>query len=312
MSRTDRPTWSLDQMPDQSGRTVVVTGATGGLGENVALEFARRGADVVLTGRNREKLDALAADIRAEVPEARLDSLVADFTDLDSVRAAGAEAERLGTIDVLVNNAGIMASPYRRTVDGLEEQLATNHFGPFLFTGLLLPHLARSASARVVAVASNAHKMAPEPPLDDPYTKTGRHSRWLVYGQTKLANLLFTFELDRRLTEAGLPISALAAHPGYAATHLIATGQTGRSGGGVASVLNLVGRLTGQPATAGALPLLMAATADLPGSTYVGPSGPGEWRGRPRVVTAARAAYDPDAQRALWALSEQVTGIDYP
>lgn len=304
--------WDLDQMPDQTGRRVVVTGATGGLGENAALEFARRGADVVLAGRNRDKLDAVADDIRAEVPDAALDSLVVDFTDLAAVRKAATDAARFGTIDVLLNNAGIMASPYRRTVDGLEEQLATNHFGPFLFTGLLLPQLARSEAARVVAVASNAHKMAPRPPLGDPYTKTRRHSRWLVYGQTKLANLLFTFEFDRRLRAAGLPVEALAAHPGYAATHLIATGQTGRASGGLASLFNLAGRLTGQPAAAGALPLLMAATADLPSGTYVGPSGPGEWRGRPHVVTADRAAYDTDAQRALWELSEQVTGISYP
>lgn len=306
-------TWTLADLGDQSGRTVVVTGPTeGGLGHHTALELARRGARVVLAGRNPARLAATDAAIRREVPTAVLEQLLLDLADLSSVRRAAGHAAALGPLDALVNNAGVMAPRYRRTVDGLELQLATNHFGPFLLTGLLLPQLAAGRDARVVTVSSNMHKLARRAPLDDPRAQPARYRRWAVYSQTKLANLLFTHELDRRLRAAGLPVKALAAHPGFAGTHLVVNGQLGRPAGPVASILDAAVRAVSQSAHAGAWPTLMALGADLPGSTYLGPAGPGELSGAPRVVGCTALARDEASQRRLWELSEEVVGLRYP
>jgi len=305
--------WHLDDLPDQTGRTVLVTGCTvGGLGYHAALELARRGATVVLAGRSDDTLVEAEAAITTEVPDARVSRLSIDLADLSSVRRAAAHAAAVGPIHCLVNNAGVMATPESYTADGLELQLATNHFGPFLLTGLLLPQLVASGDGRVVAVSSQMHRVATRPPLDDPRRRHGSYRRWPAYGRSKLANLLFTFELDRRCREAGLPVKALAAHPGYAGTHLVANGRFGRSQGGVASILDAANRAVAQPAAAGALPLLMAAADDLPGSTYCGPGGVGEARGAPRLVGSSKLARDERAQRALWELSEQTVGLAYP
>ncbi|MCW2793923.1 MAG: short-chain dehydrogenase/reductase [Nocardioides sp.] len=305
--------WTPGDIPDQSARTVVVTGTTvGGLGHHTALELARRGARVVLAGRTESKLDETETSIRAEVPAAELERAVLDLSDLGSVGRGAARLAALGPVDVLVNNAGVMGTPYSRTADGLELQLATNHFGPFLLTGLLLPQLVASNAGRVVAVSSQFHRVARSAPLGDPLEKR-HYSRWPTYARTKLANLLFTYELDRRARRAGLPVRALAAHPGFAGTHLAANGQYGRSSGGVASILDAAIRaVSSQPADLGAWPSLMAVTADLPGATYVGPSGLGEMRGTPGIVTSSRLSHDEDAQRRLWELSERTTGISYP
>jgi NAD(P)-dependent dehydrogenase (short-subunit alcohol dehydrogenase family) len=305
-------TWTVADIPDLTGRTTLVTGTTlGGLGHHTALELARAGARVVLAGRRADRLEETATAITGEVPRARLERLVVDLADLGSVRRAGEEATRFGPVDVLVNNAGVMAVPLRRTVDGLESQMATNHFGPFLLTGLLLPQVT-AAGGRVVTLSSSMHKVARQAPLGDPRRQEGRYRRWRVYGESKLANLLFTFELDRRCRRAGLPVRALAAHPGFAGTHLVTNGQLGRSSGGAASILDAAVRAVSQSAAAGAWPTLMAATADLPGSTYVGPGGRGEASGPPRVVSPRRLAMDAEAQRRLWEISEEVTGITYP
>jgi NAD(P)-dependent dehydrogenase (short-subunit alcohol dehydrogenase family) len=305
--------WSLSHMDDQAGKTFLVTGCTlGGLGHYTALELARRGGRVVLTGRTPDKLTETEASIRSQVPHAELVQLQVDLADLGSVRKAAAHAASIGTIDVLVNNAGVMAPPYRRTVDGLEMQMATNHFGPFLLTGLLLPELVASSAGRVVTVSSQMHRTARRAPLGDPRTQERRYSKWPVYGETKLANLLFTFELDRRLREAELPVKALAAHPGFAGTHLAANGRFGRASGGVASILDAAIKAVAQPAHRGALPTLMAATADLPGATYCGPSGFHEYGGLPVVVGSSKLSRDEQSQRELWELSEQTTGVNYP
>ncbi|GAA1776361.1 oxidoreductase [Nocardioides hankookensis] len=312
MSRAER--WDPTHVPDQTGRTILVTGTTvGGLGHHTALELARHGARVVLTGRSPERITETEQAILAEVPAAALEKVELDLADLSSVRRAAAAAADLGPLDVLVNNAGVMGTPYHRTGDGLELQMATNHFGPFLLTGLLLPQLVASGHGRVVSVSSQMHRIARSAPLEDPRAQRGRYQRWPTYGRSKLANLLFAYELDRRLRRADLPVHALAAHPGFASTHLAANGQYGRSSGGIASILDGAIKLV-SPNTAeqGAWPTLMAATADLPGATYVGPDGMLEWGGRPRVTTSNKLSNDEDAQRRLWEISEQVTGIDYP
>ena len=312
MTRVDR--WTTADIPDLAGRTILVTGTTvGGLGHHTALELARRGARVVLTGRSAERVDATEQAILAEVATATLEKVELDLADLASVRRAAATVAGMGPLAALVNNAGVMGTPYHRTVDGFELQMATNHFGPFLLTGLLLPQLSASADARVVTVSSQMHRIARSAPLDDPRSPHGRYQRWPAYGRSKLANLLFTYELERRLRRAELPVKALAAHPGFAATHLAANGQYGRSSGGIASILDGAIRVV-SPNTAaeGAWPTLMATTADLPGATYVGPDGFMEWGGHPRVTTSNKLSHDETAQRRLWQLSEQAVGITYP
>ncbi|MFT3873225.1 MAG: oxidoreductase [Nocardioides sp.] len=307
-------TWQLDDIPDQTGRTILVTGCTiGGLGHQTSLELARRGAQVILAGRNEPRLRQTEAAIVDEVPTAELRRLVIDLADLASVRRA---VESVESLDVLVNNAGIMAPAYSRTVDGFESQLGTNHFGPFLLTGLLLPLLRTAGEAghdaRVVTVSSQMHRATRSAPLGDPRVEHGHYLRWPEYAQSKLANLLFTFELDRRLREADIPVRALAAHPGFAGTHLVANGQLGRTTGTVASILETTVKAVSQSPADGALPTLMAVTADLPGATYCGPSGLGEARGAPRIVGASSLAHDADAQRRLWELSEEAVGLSYP
>jgi NAD(P)-dependent dehydrogenase (short-subunit alcohol dehydrogenase family) len=313
VTRASADTWRLADIPDQAGRTVVVTGTTlGGLGHHTALELARRGARVVLAGRNPARLEETRDTIRGEVAAAALELLEVDLADLASVRRAGQEATAYGPINVLVNNAGVMGTARQVTSDGLDLQLATNHFGPFLLTGLLLPQLLASKDATVVTVSSSMHRVARSAPLGDPHHQSGRYARWRVYGQTKLANLLFTYELDRRARAKQLPLRALAAHPGFAGTHLAANGQYGRSAGGIATILDASIKAVSQPAAQGAWPLLMAATAELPGATYVGPGGLGELGGAPQVVTSTGVSHDQDAQRRLWELSEETTGIRYP
>ncbi len=304
--------WTTDDIGDLGGRTAVVTGPTlGGLGFHTALELARHGARVALAGRTPSKLDAAADAIGAEVPDASVDTLVLDLADLAAGRAAAEAAVELGPIHLLVNNAGIMGSPFHRTVDGLESQMATNHFGPFLLTGLLLDQLVASGEGRVVTLSSQMHRVARSAPLGDPRSRR-RYRRWMVYSQTKLANLLFTFELDRRLRRAGLPVIALAAHPGLAGTHLAVNGQLGSTEGRRAAILDAAVKAVSQTAAAGAWPVLMAATADLPGGTYVGPGGPGQASGRPRIVGTAPLARDEMAQRRLWETSEATVGLSWP
>lgn len=310
--RTATDAWQLADIPDQAGRTVVVTGTSvGGLGQFAALELARRGARVVLAGRNPTRLAETRDAIRREVPRAELERLEVDLASLASVRRAATKAAAYGPVDVLVNNAGVMGTARQTTEDGLDLQLATNHVGPFLLTGLLLPQLLASKDARVVTVSSTMHRTARRAPTDF-RSPSGAYRKWRVYGQSKLANLLFTHELDRRARAQDLPLKALAAHPGFAGTHLAANGQYGRSSGGIASILDATIRAVSQPAAHGAWPVLMAATADLPGATYVGPGGLGEMAGAPRVVGSTALAHDEAAARRLWELSEETAGIHYP
>jgi NAD(P)-dependent dehydrogenase (short-subunit alcohol dehydrogenase family) len=303
--------WSLLDMPDLTGTRALVTGATNGLGRRTAFELARSGAEVVVAARDPLRLEQLVTDLRLEVPDPVVHPMLVNLADLTSVRYAAVAAAAHGPLNLLVNNAGVMGAGYHRTVDGFELQLGTNHFGHFALTGLLLPRLLESGDARVVTVASQAHRLGRKAPLGDPRVQEGRYRRWHSYASSKLANLLFTFELDRRAHAAGLPLTAHAAHPGHTATRLMDadqdTGVRPPSGWVLAAAFGLLG----QPAELGALPTLMAATAELPPASYVGPRGFAELRGMPHVVRASERAQDAVAGRRLWELSEQATGISY-
>ena len=304
--------WSPQDVPDLTGRRALVTGVTSGLGEATVLELVGRRAEVVMAARNRDKLAATVAAVRHRRPDAVVQALHLDLADLTSVRQAAEEARSFGPLHLLVNNAGVMATPYQRTTDGFELQLGTNHLGPFALTGLLLPLLVESGDARVVTIASQAHRMARRAPLNDPRLPDGHYRRWQAYAGSKLANLLFTFELERRARAADLPLKALAAHPGYASTGLMGAGRIGESTKVRTRILTGAFAVAGQSPEMGALPTLMAATADLPGGTYVGPSGFAEMHGMPQVVGTRKLARDAGVARRLWEISEQATGVVYP
>jgi NAD(P)-dependent dehydrogenase (short-subunit alcohol dehydrogenase family) len=302
------PGWTAAEIPDQRGRVAVVTGANSGLGLIAARELARHGASVVMACRNVGKGETARAELSATVPNAELQVSALDLGDLASVRAfAGRIAAERDRVDVLVNNAGVMAPPRRLTTDGFESQLGTNHLGHFALTGLLLGGLHAAAEPRVVTMSSAVHRIG-QIKFDDLQREHG-YNNWLAYAQSKLANLMFCFELQRRATAAGSPLRSVAAHPGYAATNL----QTAGPSRFYEKWLGIAGnRLIAQSAEMGALPALYAAsTPELPGGSFVGPDGIGEVRGYPHVVTAAGKAYDEGAWRRLWEASEALTGVSY-
>ena len=306
------PTWTLDEMPDLTGKRALVTGVTAGLGEHTVLELARKGAEVIMAARTESKLADTLGDVRRAQPLANVTALVVDLADLSSVRRAAEEAAAYGPLDILVNNAGVMATPNRRTTDGFDLQFGTNHLGHFALTGLLLPQLEASGDARVVTVASLAHHLVRSVPVTDPRKPKKRYRKWVAYGESKLANLLFAFELDRRARMTGLPIVSVAAHPGYAATDLMSGGLRLAGRTPVAMLVDGATRLLGQSSAQGALPSLMAATLpDLPGGSYLGPNGAGEMRGAPVIVGTTRAARDEEMAARVWEMSEKATGVGF-
>jgi NAD(P)-dependent dehydrogenase (short-subunit alcohol dehydrogenase family) len=299
--------WTTNDMPSQSGKLAIVTGATGGLGLETALALAGAGADVVLAGRNPDKGRAAETAIRARYPDARIRFEAVDLASLDSVRHFAERmlaAER--PIDILVNNAGVMALPRRATTaDGHEMQFGTNYLSHFALTGRLLPLLV-AAKARVVQLSSIAHRSG-RIRLDDLNHLQG-YKPWPVYSQSKLAMLMFAIELDRR--GRGWGLTSVAAHPGFAATDLIANGPGGSSV--VARISGLVVSVMGHSAAAGALPQLMAATApDVRGGQYFGPRGWGELKGPPGPGKIAPQALDAGVAARLWAASEALTGVTF-
>jgi NAD(P)-dependent dehydrogenase (short-subunit alcohol dehydrogenase family) len=299
--------WTAEQIPDQTGRTAVVTGANSGLGLVTAKELARHGASVVLACRNAEKAQGAAAEIRAAAPGATVVVEALDLGSLDSVRAF-AQRFRDGheTLDLLINNAGVMAPPRRTTVDGFELQFGTNHLGHFALTGLLLDRLQATSGARVVTLSSGAHRIG-KLAFDDLQGER-RYSRWRWYGQSKLANLMFALELDRRLRAAGSQLRSVAAHPGYAATNLQSAVAPTVDG----LIMKVGNALFAQSAEMGALPQLYAATAPgVAGGDFIGPDGLGEQRGHPTVVHGSRASADTAAAARLWEVSEDLTGVTY-
>jgi NAD(P)-dependent dehydrogenase (short-subunit alcohol dehydrogenase family) len=288
--------WTAADLPALDGRTAVVTGASSGLGLVTARELARAGAHVVLAVRDTDKGDRVAATMPGSTEVRRL-----DLSDLASI-AAFADAWE-GDLDILVNNAGVMAVPEQRTTDGFELQFGTNHLGHFALTNRLLRHI----TDRVVTVSSTAHRTGTIH-LDDPNFEQGGYGRWTAYGQSKLANLLFTLELQRRLDAAGSAVRATAAHPGYAATNL-----QGNTGSGLQHrFMAITNRLLAQSDEMGALPILYAATQDVAGNSYIGPGGFQEQRGHPAPASRNAAAQDAGTARRLWTLSEELTGVTFP
>ncbi|OBA79587.1 oxidoreductase [Mycobacterium sp. 1164966.3] len=285
--------WTAADLPSFAGRTVIITGANSGLGAVTARELARVGAKIVMAVRNTEKGDAAARQIHGQVEVRQL-----DLQDLSSVRQF---ADEVDNADILINNAGIMAAPYAMTADGFESQIGTNHLGHFALTNLLLPKL----SDRVVTISSMAHWPG-RIRLDDLHWKSRRYSAWLAYSQSKLANLLFTSELQRRLDAVDSPLRALAAHPGYSHTNL--QGASGRKLSD--TIVSAATRIVATDADFGARQTLYAASQDLPGDTYVGPRF--GYVGPTQAVGRSRAARDLAMAHALWQVSEQLTGTKFP
>ena len=300
--------WTAADIPDQTGRVALVTGANSGLGLSTARELARAGAAVILACRNPEKGVGAVEEIRSELPEARVELVGLDLADLSSVRTVAEQfSEAQAPLDLLVNNAGVMATAYSKTVDGFESQFGTNHLGHFALTGLLMDALLKRPDPRVVTVSSTAHRMG-QINFDDLQSEKG-YKRWSAYGQSKLANLLFAFELDRRARDASRPLRSMAAHPGYSATNLQFAGPSAMIERLTMRVTNV---LVAQSADKGALPTLYAATEpDLPGGSFIGPDGFQEARGYPKVVKARSAAYDTEAAARLWEVSEELTGVRF-
>jgi NAD(P)-dependent dehydrogenase (short-subunit alcohol dehydrogenase family) len=289
--------WTAQQIPDQTGRMVVVTGANSGIGFHAARELAAHGATVILAVRDVAKGEAAARKVGGAVEVRQV-----DLADLESVRRFCEAWD--GPLDLLVNNAGIMTNARRETAQGFESQFGTNHLGHFALTGGLLRHLLSAEAPRVVTISSGAHRMGK---LDFEDLQGERSFKGMrAYGTSKLANLLFCFELQRRSDAAGAGLTSVAAHPGYSGTNLFQTGNPL-----LKLPIALANRTVAQSPESGALPTLFAATQDLAGASYVGPDGPGEMRGAPHLVGVSPAAQDPQVAAKLWDVSEVLTGVHY-
>ncbi|MFD1859425.1 SDR family NAD(P)-dependent oxidoreductase [Aeromicrobium camelliae] len=306
--------WTTEDIGDLREHTAVITGVTGGLGAATALGLARRGARLIVTARDLTKADEALARLHQEAPDAQIDVIRLDLADLEQTKEAAAElAGSVQRIDILINNAGIMIPPFSRTKDGFELQMGTNHLGHFAWTAGLWPALRHGA--RIVTVSSLAHASARQ--LDLRVLTAGnyprRYRRWQAYGESKLANLLFALELNRRATTASLPVTSVAAHPGYASTNLTKTGLTLHGSSLPAIAIHQITGFIGQSASLGALPLLRAATdPDLRGGEYLGPDGFQQLRGKhPRHVGMTRLARDEALAASVWEASEAAAGVRF-
>jgi len=297
--------WGVANIPDQSGKKILITGGTSGLGLESAKALVKAGASVTITARNSKKGEQAAAQIGGSV-----DVIEMELADLKSVRAAAAQLlARPYTFDVVLLNAGVMIPPFSHTLDGFELQMGTNHLGHFAFAGLLAPKI----RGRIVSVASQAHRIGSfgDGTTDEIEAKClgeGEYSRWGAYGTSKLANLVFIAELERKRLQHNWPILPIAAHPGWSHTNLFAAHSQSLSD----RLKTLATKKIAQDAAAGALPSLAAATfPGLLGNSYVGPSGIGEMRGTPRLVRARSLAYDQLLGANLWSVSEKLTGVSW-
>lgn len=303
--------WTAQDIPNLTGKVALVTGANSGLGFETSLALAAKGAHVVMACRNVEKGTLAAREIRRQAPTASVEVLPLDLASLASIRQFAADfKQQHRALHLLINNAGVMATPYRRTADGFELQFGTNHLGHFALTGQLLDVLLHTPKARVVTVSSGAHAFGK---IDFANLNGERsYNPWSAYGQSKLANLLFAYELQRRLAAAGSDVISVAAHPGYAATNLQAAGPAMRGSQTQIKLFGLLNRLLAQSASMGALPTLYAACApDVQGGDYIGPNGLGGSRGYPTKVRSSRDSYDAELAARLWLASEDMTGVTY-
>lgn len=292
--------WTAAEIPDQTGRVVVITGASSGIGLEAAKALAAKNATVIIAVRSKQRGQTAIARIRQTCPEANLRLMLLDLAELQTVQQF---AERFtgefDRLDLLINNAGVMLPPYSKTKDGFELQMGTNHFGHFALTGWLLPLLLRTPKSRIVTVSSGAHRWGAID-FDDLHWERRRYKAWNAYCDSKIANLYFTYELARRLQEAGAGTLSVAAHPGWSATRLQRH----------TSLLSFLSRFFAQPASMGALPMLYAAVApEVAGGDYFGPDGWQEWRGYPRKVDSNARSHDRETAARLWAVSEDLTGV---
>jgi len=299
--------WTAADVPSQEGRVAIITGSNTGIGYEAAKVLAERGAHVVLAVRDTAKGRAAVERITAAAPHAELTVRELDLTSLDSIRRASDELRAdFSRIDLLINNAGVMMTPKGTTKDGFELQFGTNHLGHFALTGQLLDSLLPVEGSRVVTISSGGHRFG-KVNFDDLQSERG-YNRVTAYGQSKLANLLFTYELNRRLTAKGAPTIAVAAHPGGSSTEL-----TRNLWPAVRQPVELLWGLMAQSAEMGALPTLRAAVdPDVRGGQYFGPDGLGEQRGHPKLVQSNGRSHDEAVQRRLWTVSEQLTGVTFP
>ena len=297
-----RNNWSISDAAPQTGKVAIITGANAGLGYYTAEKLAMLGAEVVMAARNREKAESAIRDIKQLHPGARLSFIPLNLSSLASVRAfVNSFSQQFDRLDLLVNNAGIMVPPYSKTEDGFESQLGTNYLGHFLLTGLLMPLLLKSNQARVVSLSSLMHKYG-RINFNDLQSEKG-YNKIAAYGQSKLACLMYSYELQRKLVAAKLPIVSVASHPGVSSTLL---------GRNMSPVLRYLFPRFGQSAEAGALPTLRAALdPEVRGGEYYGPDGFHELRGRPVRVTSSKRSRNEAAAARLWKVSEELTGFTY-
>jgi hypothetical protein len=308
---TDYDRWIEQNVPSQSGKVTVITGANSGLGFQATRVLARKGAHVVMAVRDTAKGEKAAADVRAAVPKADLEVMALDLASLASIRAfAAAFGSSHDRLDLLINNAGVMAIPHRTTADGFEMQFGTNHLGHFALTGLLLPSILKRPGTRVMTVSSGAHIFG-KINFDDLQSERS-YSKWGAYGQAKLANLLFAYELHRRLEAAGSGVISVAAHPGYAATNLQAVGPEMEGSKVGMKTMSAANRVLAQSAAMGALPGVYAATSpNVRGGDYMGPDGLVGQRGFPKKVKSNSRSHDQAVAARLWEVSEELTGVSY-
>lgn len=298
--------WTAADVPDQSGRVAIVTGANSGLGYDTAAVLADKGAHVVLAVRNLDKGRQAVDQIKSSSPNADVTLQELDLSSLNSVRKAAAELRAAHPrIDLLINNAGVMYVPRRETTeDGFEMQFGTNHLGHFALTGLLLENMLQVGGSRVVTVSSVGHRILARIHFEDPHLER-KYNRVEAYGQSKLANLMFTYELARRLKAKEAPTIAVAAHPGLSDTELMRHLPD--------FIPDFVWKIVAQPADKGALPTLRATTdPGVQGGQYYGPDGIGESRGHPKLVASSAQSHNEDIQRRLWSMSEELTGVTFP
>jgi NAD(P)-dependent dehydrogenase (short-subunit alcohol dehydrogenase family) len=308
---TVRDRWIEDNIPDLTGKVAIVTGATSGLGLETARVLAHKGAAVVLAVRSEARGAEAVGKIRAGAPAASLAVMPLDLADLESVhRFAGAYLATYGRLGILVNNAGVMAIPYRKTVDGFEMQFGTNYLGHFALTGLLLPCILATPGARVVTMSSYMH--VPGKINFNDLNGERSYTKWGAYSQSKLADLLFAYELQRRLATAGSSAISVAAHPGYAATNLQLVGPRMEGSKLNLRVMSAANRVFAQSAAMGALPeIYAAASLEVRGGDFIGPGGLLGGRGFPAKAESSRRSHDPETAARLWSVSEQLTGVTY-